>query len=730
MSPKLLRKFVVHWGAITVGVALAAGGLQPALAQAPGGNPAAASSPVTGVFSNFKPYQPLPKWSGWCDGDARCAEPLAQAFRDQTPASRPLVRAHGWHLWAAIWTPAAIDKFTNDAAKQVTNVGGTTGCWLNDAASCSGYYPIWMTWPNTGNRIAPASGTLKAKSAAKSGAAQVKPLGAVTPGSAGATAANGDPDPSQVETVNTIGDTPVYNLPPLVLVKRCGISLENATAWLKDKQWTAIGNACDRAGQEGMFCAGQICDGTAFVNEGNVMIATESLELSNYENIIRTLDAAELTKRYTEWREPNPQPPTISRDIDSRYIATKHMFWPVKGCRPGAAEGSPGCRVRYGALPPWIPGFFKDKSYATNAEYLGYERWKQVVAIDTCLPIGTASCASADSATLQLAHVSSTGNRAFPPITTQKPSAYPATDFQHIQISKEVLDQYFTPADRALLDQAMIWAYGDKSNGFEPGDFLVSVAMHVTTKEIDSWAFQSVWWSPRTDTLGDCAVTLYNNCFGQSPTYGATLGPDSDTPTSTSGLQPRDILAIDDGTKNKNWRKYYLLTDEYGIRYQIDGQPSKIGDYFAGTPPKWAQTDPAGRALPYLPVSQNVYIEPVIHPIGTNCRNCHSRAGFTPVKSASGVSAKETPPYNAGAGRTGGQTAQCPSLLGDYGDPITNLCMWNPRIWFSDDRNHCERGVDGIECRNIVSNNAKPVVGGDYIWFIPDTHFEPLSASK
>lgn len=719
MSIRVLRKFVGSLCAITIGVGLAAGGLLHGLAQAPTGTAAAADAPTIGAFSNFTPYQPLPGWSEWCNGNTACAKPLESAFREQTPKSRPAVRAHGWRLWAAIWTPAAIGNFINDAAKQWTNVGGTKGCWLEGGTFCSGFYPIWMTWPNTGNRLTNATLASKAEGAAKPGATHLKPLGALKPTPVSAAAANGDPDPSQVQTVNTVGDAPIYDLPPLVLVKNCGISSENAKAWLKAKQWSKINQACNSASHPNLMCGEQVCDGTAFVNEGNVMIATESLELSNYERIISSMSKQELTKKYNGWEQPDPRPPTIADGIDSRYIATKHMFWPVKGCRPGSTVGSAGCRVRYGALPPWIPSFFKDKSYATNAEYLGYERWKQVVAIDTCLPIGSSACPSAKSATLQLADVKSTGNRAFVPITTQNPSVYPATDFQHIQISQEVLEKYFTPADRALLDQAMIWAYGDESNGFEPGDFLVSIAMHVTTKEINSWAFQSVWWSPRADTLGDCGLALYNNCFGQSPTYGATLGPDSDRPAESSGLQTKDITAIDDAAQNKNWRKYYLLTDEYGIRYQIDGQPSKISDYFNGTPPKWAQTDPKGGALPYLPVSQNVYIEPVIHPIGTNCRNCHGRAGFTPGART------DDPPYSVGAGRTGGQTSQCPSLLGDYGDPNTNLCMWNPRILFSGNENHCKPGaVDGIECRNIDKGDAKPVVGGDYIWFIPDGHFE------
>ena len=47
-------------------------------------------------------------------------------------------------------------------------------------------------------------------------------------------------------------------------------------------------------------------------------------------------------------------------------------------------------------------------------------------------------------------------------------------------------------------------------------------AMHVNTKELPSWAFQSVWWSPMSDVLAECPLADVNHCFGQSAGYAAT----------------------------------------------------------------------------------------------------------------------------------------------------------------------------------------------------------------
>lgn len=671
--------------------------------------------PLSSVFSAFGDYQALPKWSGWC-GQASdphaCAKTLRAAVSadnpsEQSPKSRPAVRAHGWHLWAAIWSPLQQTGYRNDAHRQQNNLLGTTGCWMqfdDKSPACSGMYPIWLTWPNTGRPYGEAPTPTPEATEPEPSKGSHTTLRS-TNRSFSRDFAQGDPNPTQKQTVNT-SPAPIYALPPLVLSKHCQISNAQATAWLKSKSYNDIMQACERAGATKMICprggVAAICDGTAFVNQGDVMIATESLSKPGYEDIQRHKLYSESTLETMYAAKDN----SVAQKIGNDYISTKHMFWPVKGCRPGVEVGEQGCRVRYGALPPWAPERFKEISYATNADYRGYETWGKVVAIDTCAG-APGTCATSEQAELALAHVSGTG---FGPIKTMNPEVFRVDQFAHVQISKEVLQKYLTPVDRALLDQATIWAYGDASNGFEPGDFLIVAAMHVVTKEVDTWAFQSVWWSPRSDSIKACPLDQYNHCFGQAGAYAATEGIGSSVPSPYAGLTSAQIETID-AQVGTTWRDYYLLTDSYGIRYELDGTPVSVANYFAGQPPSWATTGPTGQPLPLLPISQNVYIEPVIHPLGTNCQNCHRRAGFPNDSCAS---------YSSGCGRANYQTAQCADLLADYGAPATDPCMITP--WANHDSrgNHCQP-QDDTQCNG---NEAFPVLNTDTIWIIADSHIQ------
>jgi hypothetical protein len=467
-----------------------------------------------------------------------------------------------------------------------------------------------------------------------------------------------------------------------------------------------LNNLCTDNGYGCVVCPSLsgICDGTVFANQDDVMIATESLSEQAWravqDNKIYSKSTLEdLYNKGDLYKSKHH----VAGWFTDQFISTKHMYWPVKGCKPNTPIGEPGCRVRFGALPPWVPANFKQHSYATNSSYLGYETWGKVVAIDTC----ENNCPSSNSASLKLDYVNNADT-----ITTLNPDVYDANAFVHIQISEEVLNAVFTATDRALLDQAMIWAYGDESMGFEAGDFLVVAAMHVITKEIDSWAFQSVWWSPMNDSTVDCAITLYNNCFGQSDVYGALA--------SYSGLSQSEIADLD-ANVGQTWRNHYLLTDSYGINYEIDGNVTNADNYFTATPPIWTTQRPTGEPIKMLPVSMNVYIEPVIHPIGTNCQNCHRRAG-----------AVKMPPvgaeYARGVGRANYQNAQCPSLLGDYGLPANDACFtlpwaWNQSAtWNGTPENRCSTHANnGTKC---LGDQAYPIVNTDLSWFVADTHVQ------
>lgn len=667
------------------------------------------------VYSPFGAYQPLPAWSEWCgrapDGQ-RCASPLTAAVETQTPASRGTVRRHAWHLWAGFVSGLSDASGRNDARTQRTDLHGTRGCWSkfeDGTPACSGFFPIWMSWPNTGEPyVAPAP-------AAPGGVvtAQEQTTTPAPPPQSGTLRTRRRvaqdaryPDPTRMPTVQT--KAPTYDLPPKAISKQCRVPEQDVSKWLATADYDKIDAACDAADAHGLFCRpspGQqpaVCDGTAFVNEGDVMIATESLSEEGYGDIQRNrLYSSEvLQAMYAQ------QTRKVSEMIGNKFVSTKHMFWPVKGCRPGAEPGKAGCRVRFGALPPWIPKHFRKYNYATNADYLGYEQWKQVVAIDSCESVDPATpCPRGDTARLALDHV-----RGARPITTKRPDVYPVRSFVHVQISEQVLQERFTATDRALLDQAMIWAYGDQSEGFEAGDFLVTVAFHIDTKELRSWALQSVWWSPMNDTLEDCPLREPGHCFGQTGGYAATVKRGDARPNPYSGLTEQEIAALDRQV-GSTWRDHYLMTDSYGIRYEIDGSPVQVSDYFPKDPPAWATTGPSNQPLPLLPVSANVYIEPVIHPIGTNCQNCHRRAGVPKTSCDEGQ-------YAGGCGRASYQTAQCADLLGDYGYPDADPCMTQPWAWYAAGANHCVPS-GGTLCNG---QTALPVLNTDWIWLLADNH--------
>lgn len=146
---------------------------------------------------------------------------------------------------------------------------------------------------------------------------------------------------------------------------------------------------------------------------------------------------------------------------------------------------------------------------------------------------------------------------------------------RHATVDVHPIDEFFTQRidqarwdaldveDQRMLDAASQWAHGKP---FEPGDHVVTVAMHIITKEIPQWTLQSAWWSDLPDA-GPYAA--------DRPALPQAQGP---------------------------WQRY-LMTVEDGIT-----------------------REPGGAALP---VAFNPFIElAATHPVATNCRNCHLRASW------------------------------------------------------------------------------------------------------
>ncbi len=274
-----------------------------------------------------------------------------------------------------------------------------------------------------------------------------------------------------------------------------------------------------------------ICDGKTFLNNGDIMIPTESLSIEAMNDIRQkklylksTLNAA-----YKKGERVN---------MAKKSIVTKHMYWPVK------ANGIT-------AIPVWKNNYPDDY---TN--YAGYEKWNTLIALS---PDGMQKVGDTVSAKFLYDVNNYAGDKALDIIST-KAVVHSLEEFYYHKVTQEDWNN-FDEADKAIITTSSLRA---NNKIFEVGDYLVSVAMHINTKELSSWTMQSVWWS---DTPNEGPYATYR------PDLPQASGP---------------------------W-KHYLLTDVYAT-------PKNAGEK--------------------LDKGVNPYIEGVIHPISTNCRNCHVRAGW------------------------------------------------------------------------------------------------------
>ncbi|MES3023770.1 MAG: hypothetical protein V4857_19565 [Pseudomonadota bacterium] len=285
-------------------------------------------------------------------------------------------------------------------------------------------------------------------------------------------------------------------------------------------------------------CNNVVCDGIHFAFNGDIMIATESLSKEALD-FIRDPKQPVYKKSTldTLYSKADPSKRVHNLDAPPSYVVTKHMYWPVK------AKGLT-------ALPVWHDDF--DAKYQ---DYAGYEKWKTVAAID---PSGKQVGKSAQVSYLH--GVTTSEGKPWPTIT-KRAKVVGLQDFYHHRVTQADWDS-FDEADKAIINAASYWL---SNQPFGVGDYLVTVAMHINTKEIPSWGLQSVWWSDLPD----------------STPYAAN--------------RPAGLTA-------KGPWKHYLLTEAYGIPEK--GNPKQV------------------------PVATNPYIELVSHPVATNCYNCHVRAGW------------------------------------------------------------------------------------------------------
>jgi hypothetical protein len=338
-----------------------------------------------------------------------------------------------------------------------------------------------------------------------------------------------------------------------------------------------------------------IADGKNFQNNGDIMIATESLSQEAFDSIRndKLYLQSTLDEKYKQKKDV---------EVAQRSIVTKHMYWPVK------ANGLT-------AIPVW-----KNQIKPSNPNYAGYEIWNDLVAID---PSGKQVGKQVDVEFLYgvrqyqkdwycpKGSIAKDNSPAMMPSVKQNAKVYGINDFYFHKVTQQDWDN-FNDEDKAIITSASYWA---NNQPFNVGDYLVTVAMHVNTKELPSWTLQSVWWADNDE------INNPNNPYGKDrPVLPHAQGP---------------------------WQ-HYLLTDSYAV------PPNDKGE---------------------MDIAVNPYIEGVIHPIATSCRNCHIRAGWPTAK-------------DHRAGTASYQTPDCPELL-SYITPQTDCIKDLSRtdyLWIIPDR--------------------------------------------
>ena len=288
-------------------------------------------------------------------------------------------------------------------------------------------------------------------------------------------------------------------------------------------------------------------DGDVFQFNGDIMIAGVVYNDDAYQwirgtsNHIPLYQASELTRLLNAKNKNIPEFP-------ARSFVLKHMYWPVKGN---------GLTL----LPIW-----NDQKQASPTDYIGYEKWKYGVAVEVKDKLEPCKLRTGKTASMVYLHDVYEHDKTtrLGPIHMAAP-VVPVTCFYYQKLDAAALAA-MSVDDRIILDLAAYWNYGRL---FQPGDYVISIAMHVFTKEIKQWTMQSLWWHNR-------------------PNRGRFAEDRPDLPPSKAPGP---------------WRNY-LLTSAYGIEYPGPGQAQ-------------------------LPVSYNPYIElGANHPIITNCRNCHTRSAW------------------------------------------------------------------------------------------------------
>jgi hypothetical protein len=426
--------------------------------------------------------------------------------------------------------------------------------------------PVWLSWCTETQAFA-AAGT--AASAAV-GAAAERLL------SFAAARARNKGTPQDGELPIKFSVTPSYALPPFIAANP-----------------TYLAHHCIIPPSGGF--GAQLNNGPSFQSNGDIMVAGVVYNDAAFDLIRNNqlYDGRHLQSMLPPVNGQAPNPPQLPRTS----IVLKPMLWPVP------ASG-------YSMLPMWDDAI-------DSGSYTGFEiqsQWLRAAAVTANPQSGVTSFTGS-----MLYDVTLDGEALGP--NTYTGTVHGIDEFYAIQPDVAALD----PCDKAILDASAYWAYQDK-DGFQQGDYLVLIAMHIMTKEQADWTFQSVWWSDNADVPG--------------PNWAN---------------RPARLAA---GV----WQNY-LMASTYGFR----GPPAPDGRW------QW-------------PIAFNPFIELAAgHPVRTNCINCHHRAAVPGIADPSNLPPWPTASYEAAPSST---ALNAPDALDVYAltDPIFTGLLQVDSLWSISDR--------------------------------------------
>ena len=276
---------------------------------------------------------------------------------------------------------------------------------------------------------------------------------------------------------------------------------------------------------------------------------------------------------------------TVERSIKpfpTNAAALKLVYWLVKN--PASPQSEHGLT----ALPIWDP------SYPPPAGGLPpmHTTWTNAVAIDPAdrYPEGSLQQVSVNATRTQ-------PNVTWAPVVSLKRFyGHQLTSPQDVADARVFMDMMSSAAGE---QERLVTNFGQTP---ELGDYVVLLAMHVTTKEIDDWTFQTFWWMPSPNVAP----------FGHDrPPSVAPPFDNYEMCTAYSTVSPREP----DGGLPICFNPY-LETDLGATKpYTMDGK-TYPADPMAGT-----------RA---------------------NCMNCHRRAGYPAFDDKAAASADFGHVYNDG----------------------------------------------------------------------------------